>query len=44
MLPKYHIGKIPTMYSFSAIFDHKSRYTSFLHGVFRSTSYYFVSD
>jgi len=44
MLPKYHIGKILPIYSISAIFAHKSRYTSFLHRVFRNLSCYFVSD
>jgi len=34
MLPKYYIGKIPLIYSISAIFAHKSIYASFLHGVF----------
>jgi len=37
MLPKYYIGKIPLIYSISAIFAHKSIYASFLHGVFVAT-------
>jgi len=44
MLPKYYIGKILPISSISAIFAHKSHCASFLHGVFRSTSRYFVSD
>jgi len=42
MPPKYHIGKIPPIYSISAIFSHKSHYASFLFGVFRNPSCYFV--
>jgi len=37
MLPKYYISKIPLIYSISAIFAHKSRYASFLHGVYGVT-------
>jgi len=44
MLPKYYIGKILPIYRISAIFAHKSRYASFLHGVFGNPSYYFVYD
>jgi len=45
MLPKYHhIAKIPLAYSISPIFAHKSRYASFLHGVFGNPSSYFVYD
>jgi len=44
MLPKYYIGKIPLIYSISAIFAHKSHYDSFLHGVFGNQSLYFVYD
>jgi len=43
MLPKYYICKILPMYSISAIFAHKSYYASFLHGVFRNPSCYFVN-
>jgi len=42
MLPKYYIGKILPIYSISAIFAHKSHYASFLHGVFRNPSCYFI--
>ena len=44
MLPMYYIGKILTIYSISAIFTHKNRYASFLHGVFGNPSCYFVYD
>ena len=44
MLPKYYIGKILPKHRISAIFAHKSRYTSFLHGVFGNPSCFFVSD
>jgi len=44
MLPKYYIGKILPICSISAIFAHKSRYASFLHGVFGNSSCYFVYD
>ena len=43
MLPEYHIGKIPPIYSMLVIFTHTSCYASFLH-VFRNPSCYFVSD
>jgi len=44
MLPKYYISKILPIYRILAIFAHKSRYASFLHGVFGNPSYYFIYD
>jgi len=44
MLTKYHVGKILPIYSILAIFAHKGHYASFLHGVFKNPSCYFVSD
>ena len=41
---KYYIGKILPIHSILAIFTHKSRYASFLHGVFRNPSCYCIYD
>ena len=40
----YCICKLLPIYSKSPIFAHKSRYASFLHGVFGNPSGYFVCD
>jgi len=44
MFPKYHIGKLPQIYNISAIFAHKRRCASCLHGGFGNPSCYFVYD